>query len=689
MDRESDLLIKIKARLAVYDENALAALANRGLLRRAQKDLEDGQPIITGETDGFLEMSVCEAVVRLSEVPQESKCTCPSGTICRHILAAVIFVQNLPVEANLKSRNSCAEEILAVDDAALKKWSGIELVRRATRKLSTGYDVEIEDGPQVVFTIPAIEVTCRWMPGCGLAGMLCSCHSRRPCEHRVMAVLAYQASRGERTIEEDVCVMKASPGAPRTREEVLASVGVVLREMVTQGFSRLSENIEQRLQTLAVSAHGVDLPRLERQLRTVSDEVRLLLARDAQADSRNLMIAAARTEALRSALSHPTARLVGEHRSSYEPVGALELAGVGARRWQTRSGYAGLTVYFWDRKAERWATWTDSRPTSVERFDPLERYEDTGPWEGCSSPSDACRAEIKLLGAWRNRNGRLSGRPSTRASGNIKSNPPTLPPAADNWSTAAERAARLFTEGFRDRGEQDEIVMLVPKEWDRPEFDQVRQEMVWPVRDSDGRELRLVLPHTNETSHAMSVIESFGKASPVGLLGLIRLSAGRVVVEPVTLYQKSGEMMNLTLDAGSIKKKRKNWVTALIEIDEDDDRDELLTGSSTNAIGLLLSAVETELQTIADSGVTASRDTSRLRKLTARVESVGLTTCAAATSQVADMLDQLARTTDGDAFSAGEALLRAYYIIRVASTQDQFVCPIQMSSFQKTNSSSG
>src|SRR4029077_2395145 len=103
-------------------------------------------------------------------------------------------------------------------------------------------------------------IVCRWMPGGGLEGMLCSCHAPDVCEHRVAAVLAFQSARGTRNIDSMADIAQsASAGAARSRDEVLASVGAVVSEMVSLGLSRLSRASAQRLQTLAVSAHGVDL----------------------------------------------------------------------------------------------------------------------------------------------------------------------------------------------------------------------------------------------------------------------------------------------------------------------------------------------------------------------------------------------------------------------------------------------
>jgi hypothetical protein len=63
--------------------------------------------------------------------------------------------------------------------------------------------------------------------------------------------MAFQLSKQKRTIELDERMLEAAAGTPRTRDEVLASVGAVLREMVIIGLSRLSRATEDRLRTLA------------------------------------------------------------------------------------------------------------------------------------------------------------------------------------------------------------------------------------------------------------------------------------------------------------------------------------------------------------------------------------------------------------------------------------------------------
>ena len=53
-------------------------------------------------------------------------------------------------------------------------------------------------------------------------------------------------------------------------------------------------------------------------------------------------------------------------RSEYYEVPPLTLHAFGASGWQTKSGYVGVTYYFYNREQEKWITYTQSRPMFYE-----------------------------------------------------------------------------------------------------------------------------------------------------------------------------------------------------------------------------------------------------------------------------------------------------------------------------------
>ncbi|HVA48352.1 MAG TPA: SWIM zinc finger family protein [Pirellulales bacterium] len=689
MAEHGPLLTRLRDALAALDDDALAALANKGLLRRARKDLEQTPAEIVGQAfqpdAEEIQVRVGGETVFVPANPVQARCSCPAGGVCRHILAAIVHLRETataqPEPTDAAPPAASADALFAsLDDEALRRWAGKPLVRRATKALAEGLKVELDDSGPLVVRFPSRNITCRLVPGAGLAGLICSCQVPDVCEHRVAAVLAWQVAQGTRTIAAEEAVLPAADEAPRTRDEVLASVQVVLGEMFSVGLARLSTATSQRLQTLAVSCHGVQLPRLERWLTVLADETSRSLKRDAQSSAANLLEWSARVSALTAALAAPRPRLVGRHRTSYEQVGNLSLIGLGAERW-SKAGYVGLTVYFWDESLGNWCSWSDTRPVNVWAFDPVRRFQEYGPWDGCSSPKVASHSRLQLTSVWRNPTGRLSGRSRTRASVLGESDPRQVPAICD-WTQIGGRAQKLFGAGLSERNEQDELVHLRPSAWLPGSYDEVRQEFVRVVLDENDRALALALSFATETASAIQILEQHDATDAFGLLGRLRLRGGKLWVEPISLIGASG-IVNLTLDvAQSASQPPTNplvTVRPAKPVDESDQEpsfdefspdDVFLVGSST-PLGIFMSGIEAELEHVAESGSSVRRDLKPLEQAAARLDGLGLETVAASIAGLVAKLRVAPHTIGiGERAAAAAALLRAAYVVRLAIVEE-------------------
>jgi hypothetical protein len=705
-------LTKLRAILRSLDDDALASLANKGLLRRARKDLEALRPTILATDADNVQVLIEDATVTVPELPAKSRCTCPATGICRHILAALVYLrddselaaldqpmqgelsfgpgdQNREGEAPAESLHPTPADVLgAVTDEELQKWAGKALFRKAAKALAAGPLVEIEAGATLVVRFPARNITCRWIPSNGLVGLVCSCQAETVCEHVVTAVLAYQASLGKRQVTREESSLEASSGAPRTRDEVLASVGAVLREMIGLGLARLSAATSQRLTTLAVSAHGVDLPRLERMLAGLAKEIDLTLRRDAQASTTTLLMQAAKIEALRAALvqnqslhrassagaGKSFAALVGQHRTSYFEVGQLTLHGMGAQHWRSKGGYHGITVYFWDEAAKTWATWSETRPVDQAGFHPISRYRGDGPWAGCNSPYDASRSVVRVTGAFRNADGRISGRPATRALVAGPTLAKSVCPRIQRWTELAPLARKLFGSGLAGASANQELVLLAPTTWEPAQYDQVRQELVRPVVDADGRVLSLWLPFTPENESAVELLEQHDGAATWGVLGALRLLAGRLIVQPISLLSDE-EVISLNLDkaqptaAGTAQQPREPDDETLADDDSLDSP--LAAGGPATALSRLLVTAQAELESLAENGLSARRDLTLLGNIARRLEALGLSVCSVPLQRLMEQMATAVRLADpAERATLAGTLLAAYYILRLAGDQE-------------------
>jgi hypothetical protein len=630
----SQLVGKLQQTFALLDDDALASLANRGLVRRARKDLEAKQPTILGEDQERLELEVDGCTVLLVDRPSDAHCTCPASGTCRHILAAILFVASQGESAPATPFDLRAE-LSGIATETIQTWAGKALVDRATAEVAKGISIEFREGNAPQVRLSDLNVECLWVPGLGLEGMLCDCHTPRVCLHRVIAVVAWQIQLGLRQPPAlDKADLESSVEAPRTRDEVRASVTDVTEELVAQGLSKLSPATVGRMRTLATSAHGVDLPALERLVRALADESRAWLDRTARASDEAILSRSAVVHALAQALADPKPALVGVHRSQYERVRNLDVVGVGARCWRSASGYTGLTVYFWDSRSSKWNTWTDARPIGTAGFDAVGRFRAAGPWPGCDSPAMASGSYFRLPSAWRSRAGRLSARSGTSAVRLGPTSVERLPPAIDTWKALVPTARDALVVGLSDHDETASLVLLRPTAWQKADFDVTRQELVRAVVDSEGRMLPLVLQQTPENQAAISALEGCSPSGEACVFGSLRVHRGWLACEPIAILDAGGVTslgLSRATDVTSRAPVASADLTEAGDVEEGQDlesREEPTVSDDDNPVHRVLSAIWNELEAASAAGLRAYRGWPRLEELSARADKLGLSHCA-------------------------------------------------------------
>lgn len=75
-----------------YDEDALTVFANAGLLRRAKKDVDNEKVSLTDANTGQFSSDGQNVVLHEAGI-QQASCDCSASGCCKHILAAVLWLQ--------------------------------------------------------------------------------------------------------------------------------------------------------------------------------------------------------------------------------------------------------------------------------------------------------------------------------------------------------------------------------------------------------------------------------------------------------------------------------------------------------------------------------------------------------------------------------------------------------------------
>jgi hypothetical protein len=549
---------EVAAQLARFDEQAWVALANRGLYRRALKDLAGAAPEVTADDDAGVEVTLGERVVRFTTAgPATATCSCPSAVTCQHVITAGLWLAASGTSgaddhaATVPDVDTLHAELMAWDLDALVAYAGLPAVRWAHQ-----FVADLEAPPAltrdgylaVAFAHP--EVVVRYLGG-GPGALMLDQSLPHPDRYRVAAVLAWQRGHG---VEPPPPPLPRSSGrsgsaASADREASRARLRAAVRDLLTEtvrvGVSHLSPSMHERYTTLAVWAQGAEYHRLALLLRRLADEVELMLHRAATADDHRLLeevtigygLVSALDAAATAGRPAPTA-LVGAARNAYAPVRTLALIGLGGSPWRTGSGYHGLTSVFWEPERERFLTWTDARPTDLPGFDPRVRWSQPGPWSGLGSPATAAGRRVTLTQAQVSAEGRISGVETTGARvegldgealvGSLR--------VYDDWDDLVE-AQRTARRSLVDPPRTaDTWAVLRPAAVAPPSFDPATQTLTWPLFDGGGGALPVVVPWADHHAFVVGRLEALSDL-PDGTLVVVRLrsAGGRFRAEPVSL----------------------------------------------------------------------------------------------------------------------------------------------------------
>lgn len=614
---------KLRRMVGCLDAAALEALASKGLLRRAQKDLERGVGVaVLAENGPGLRLSVGDFEILMPEAgPAASTCSCPSAGVCQHILMAVLFLQRndssavqefLPEDVSAPTK-APETEFLELTPEQLERWAGKGAFKAGLKLAShSSPEVLLEGSIRVRFMTINAEV--RFVPGAGLDGIIVSGGRMDDRALVVAAMVGFQRAQGkEWLLPADTSILEASEGAPRSRNEILQACEALLVETVANGLSRLSGGNQQRWETLAVSALGVNLPRLALLIRGVGEEISLALARDARSDPGRLLARLAQALALCTALENggesPRADLVGLHRTRYDEIGNVDLVGVSAWPWRTASGYEGLTVLFWEPSAKGWNSWTESRPRhQLADFRPAMRYTQPGPWEGAESPRQLSRRAFRLMGARRNPGHRLSssGRSRVLVTGATGIAGPGLVAMAD-WAELWKASVSLTAVGLAEVNPLAGVFVIKPTLWGAREYNPITQVFRWEVADKAGQTLDLELHFDELTEPGIKFLESLAPEAVKDALivGRLQRTSEGITMQPYSLHLENGKIIHLGLDQIEPAMKRPTVVET--ELEEGFEAEEEAGPALIHipALSQLLDQVEDGLLALAEAGLAA------------------------------------------------------------------------------------
>lgn len=573
MDREYHLITpecrKLAAKFLPFSgEKFLVTFANKGLYKRALKDLEGVQEVIVAETDGALAVTLDGVAVTLREKLADSACACPSKTVCKHMVMAVLCAAEvarvtaadapepsspIPVdEANPAAQPPESAEppeepfaaLKNADPAALRKQAGKRLFDDALRLVQEGWTAVFTQGEMLAARIDTENVTVYFPREDSIARAVCKCGAQGLCRHKLIAILSYlgQANLPQAPESESGPLDRALLAMLGQADRFV--VGMLDKGLVCAGETDAEAAIQLSIRLEAGAAN------LSRAFRRLATEMENLLEKNAAFRQEEAFALLSRLHnTLSLLLRHPgdgatAAKLLESGRSDYRPSPAGTFLGLGAYPWRTQSGFFGITALLWHEEKQRLCTYTSGMAGYYEKtagFSTVESLRDQlsrpDHWQDCVTIAALSSHRFRLRNLRINAQGRVSSGKQTACSLDAPTCPADL--AALPILADPERPPEPEPYAYFPRKRPEEALIVPAVSLAEVFFDRVEQTLRFFFCDAQGRRIPGALAFSELTEQAIRSLETLGRLRAFSLRYFVCLRRGAHLT-PVSLVTEDG-----------------------------------------------------------------------------------------------------------------------------------------------------
>ncbi len=527
------------------DDDYLAGISNKGTVKRAYKDKEETVCEILNKapyTENEIAVKTGNETVHIKLPPGDSRCSCPSRSICRHIILGILVLKESMQSKEAEDEENGAENVLTqIAEYPLEK---IKKNLGAKRLMDFINHAKAEETPGITYASVVIVQPLAGNETVKLLAPLqyssCTCHKKEFCIHKAEAVLWCKLKAGQITTDE----LEQSLPADYDIEEMKAAasqIKVCLEELLDTGLSRTPEDALDTLERLAIISHNAKLPDFESGLRSLQDSYDKYLRRTASLKIQDLMMQLTvlykKTLLLLQADNGTAAlKLGGTFRAEYSKVPRLDLAGIAVEHFISKSGYEGDTVYFLEENTKKWYTYTQARPVFYDKKPRAESYRQETPWGLPVPVKELAFWHIHLQNAKCDSRGRLSSSKETKGEpGNKRTEQkPLMTGELGEWYY--KDFSKLFEERIKNLTNEPQLVFLRPKSLEQAVFSETKQELTMRLYDEAEKEVIVEVVYSRSEAETIRYLERLTNEKLPCFFGKIYLRGGRIRMYPLAVF---------------------------------------------------------------------------------------------------------------------------------------------------------
>ncbi|NDV67175.1 SWIM zinc finger family protein [Bacteroides sp. 224] len=551
--------------VAYANESFLVTLANKGLYKRALKDLEAGGKVelIAGDS---LQVQLEDVTVTLNENMTQSTCTCPSKTVCKHILMAILAVAEYASSSGTDSEASEAlldkdvssepspviepwKELKEADIVSLRKQAGKKLFEDVLRLIQDGWVAEFTQGDMLEAVINTENITVYFPVQDSINRAVCKCGKEGLCKHKLIAILSYLSTQGlineEENAETSVSLVNAET------ELLLQTADRFIVDIFDKGIIFCGENEVETAIQYSIRMESAGIGNLARLFRSLSSDLENML-------SKHIGFNQVTTFATLSRL-HNTMRLILENvgnsqmlsqliestRSDYYTTPVGHFTGLGAYPWQTRSGYFGITAYFFYHEKQSICTYTVSLAGYYEQTEELatienmkRQYMKNDHWGGGFSLASLSQSSFVLRNFKLNKQNRLSSSGQTQCELTGKVGQEQLQELLNTTTLFSMPESIEETYGYFDKRKPDQLVIVPFQDIKETDFSHTEQKLNLTIENEEGEFVTGVVEFSSLYTLAIKYLERIGSRTDKQLRYMVFLKHA-VGLMPVCIIGES------------------------------------------------------------------------------------------------------------------------------------------------------
>lgn len=501
--------------IALCNEEYLIKYANKGIYNRSIKEMEKGMTVSYEFGDDYVECALSDdSVCRLHASIDRFSCSCPSDKICKHVIIAIVYYAENHLQAGAETEEELETYkpdfswLLQLQPSHISKAFTPAQLEEVLFRLDYFEEMDIVETSFLTMTLRTQDISVSFDSESEIGKSMCTCKAKGNCLHKLEVILRYRAMHQLQDREQ----LQASVTDVSYETDVVAEAKALIAEILGIGLAKLSQTIGTRLELLAIAAHNGNLPRVEKDIRGIHGELNLFFQRHVKFSTEALLDRLSRVYLSLLALEktdHTEAKkqLLGSFKSKYHMVPQLSLYALGANPWETRSGYKGITYYFYSLSDQRIYTYTEARPVYYEgmSFSFKDSYKGKVPWGELISMEELSHSQVILTQAKTNREQRLSSSEETRLTIVPRDNIEELDLGkvfVRDWSSGWKDAAvDMFETAL------DSVFLLKAKKFNQVDFDQKTQQLILTIEDEQCHSLQLSISYQGEFARNIRHLE--------------------------------------------------------------------------------------------------------------------------------------------------------------------------------------